>query len=87
VRTLVHSVEAAIKLSDAHGQSVFIDLLPDGINAASIEVTKLIPQEGQRSLMFMVEVHIPHGLPCPSCGQVHDQEPGEEQHPQVGEQP
>jgi len=90
VRTMVHSVEAAIKMLDPHGQSVMIDLIPEGVEACDIDVMKVFPPEPvPNTITFMIEVHVPVGQPCPSCGVVHDQEQtphDEEQKPPEEEQ-
>ena len=86
MRTLVHAVEAAIKMTDPHGQTVFIDLMPDGINAVTVEVTKMMPPtQDTQVIAFMIEVRIPPGSPCVDCGHVHDQAAGEHGEQQEGE--
>lgn len=72
MRTLVHAVEAAIKMTDPHGQSVFIDLIPEGIPSVGVEVTKIFPPPGGDTsvISFMIEVTVPKGQMCHDCGEL-----------------
>lgn len=79
MRTMVHAVEAGIRMTDPHGQSVFIDLIPEGVPAVGVEVTKMFPPGGvdHSVISFMIEITVPKGQQCPDCGHVHSEEHGE----------
>lgn len=73
MRTMVHAVEAAIRMIDPHGQAVMIDLVPEGVESVGVEVTKMFPPSPDPSIIyFTVEVTVPQGQPCPDCGHVHN---------------